>query len=156
MKKKNERRLSANMEDYLESIVFLKKNNGVARVKDISLFMKVKKPSVTSALNMLTQSGLVIHERYGYVDLTPEGEIVAQDVKKRHDMLIKFLDEVLGIDKKIATKDACRMEHAISQQTHEKLTKLIEFVEGCSDGERPQWLKNFDYYSKTGKQREKS
>ena len=148
--------LSSSMEDYLETIAVLKKDQGVARVKDISLMMQVKKPSVTSALNCLSLNGLVIHERYGYVDLTPEGERLAQNVQKRHDMLIKFLVEILGINKSIAEKDACQMEHAISPQTNERLGEFIEFVEACPAGARPQWLKNFDNFLKKGKKCKKT
>ncbi|MCP4650827.1 MAG: metal-dependent transcriptional regulator [PVC group bacterium] len=128
MKIKTVKRLSSNMEDYLETIVSLKKSKGIARVKDISDLMKVKKPSVTSALNMLSQNGLVIHERYSYVELTEEGERVAQNVQKRHNMLISFLVDVLKVDEQTAAKDACRMEHAISPQTHEKLNKFLDKV----------------------------
>jgi len=143
-------KLSSNMEDYLETIAILKKEKSVARVRDISRLMNVKTPSVTQALTTLSDIGLIVHERYGYVDLTKEGEKVAQNVKKRHDMLIKFLNKVLKVDKAIARRDACQMEHAISQQTFEKLTKFIEFVENSPRGDRPTWLQHFDHYFKTG------
>jgi len=145
--------LSSNMEDYLEAIALLKKNHGVARVKDISRSLNVKKPSVTGALNILAKDGFVVHERYGYVDLTLEGERLARGVQKRHDILTKFLIEILNINSRIAAEDACKMEHSVSPQTFEKLTKFIEFVETSPDGKRPIWLKGFDYYLKTGKRR---
>jgi len=118
--------LSSNMEDYLEAIALLKKNKGVARVKDISRLMHVKIPSATGALSALSKNGLVIHERYGYVDLTPEGEKIANIVQNRHDTLIKFLTEILNIDSKVADEDACKMEHSISPQTFKELTKFIK------------------------------
>lgn len=147
------RKLSSSMEDYLETIAVLKKEKSVARVRDISLSMNVKTSSVTSALNILSKNGLVIHEKYGYVDLTPEGENIARGVQKRHNILIKFLTKVLKIDSTIAAEDACKMEHSISPQSLKKLTKFIEFVETCPDTDRPDWLKSFDYYFKTGKRR---
>lgn len=153
MKKKTTVTLSSSMEDYLEAIAALKKEQGVARVKDISLLLKVKKPSVTSALSCLSANGLVIHERYGYVDLTPEGEKVADNVQKRHDMFIKFLVEILGICPSVAEKDACQMEHAISSVTNERLGKFIEFVENSSNGSRPEWLKEFDKFLKINKKK---
>ncbi|MFH1655073.1 MAG: metal-dependent transcriptional regulator [Candidatus Omnitrophota bacterium] len=118
--------LSSNMEDYLEAIALLKKDKGVARVKDISRLMHVKIPSATGALNVLSKNGLVVHERYSYVDLTSEGQTIAKKIQRRHDMLIKFLTEILNIDSKIAQEDACRMEHSISPQTFEKLARFIE------------------------------
>mgnify|MGYP001119619581 CR=1 FL=1 len=148
---KKTKKLSSNMEDYLEAIIVLKKKKGVARVKDISRLLKVTTPSVNAALATLSNDGLVLHERYGYVDLTAEGERIAQGVQKRHDMLVKFLSDILNISPQIAVEDACKMEHTISRQTFRKLTKFIEFVETCPDHDRPDWLKSFDYYYKTGK-----
>ena len=151
---KGKKKISPNMEDYLEVIALLKKDGGVARVKDISRLMKVKTPSVTGALSILSDDGLVIHERYGYVDLTSKGMKLAQDVQRRHDLLVKFLSGVLKIAPDIAAEDACKMEHSISSQTFEKLTKFIEFIETCPEGTRPDWLKGFDYYDKTGRRRQ--
>ena len=150
---KESARLSSNMEDYLECIAAVKKDRGVVRVKDVSQTIGVRASSVTVALNVLSRKGLVVHERYGYVELTPEGENVAEDVQKRHDMLTKFLSEILKIDARVAEEDACKIEHSISYQTFSKLTKFIEFVETCPESKRPDWLESFDYYSKTGKRR---
>ncbi len=147
------RKLSSNMEDYLEAVAVLKKKNGVARVRDISRLLNVKTSSVTSALNNLSKHGFVNHERYGYVEFTKVGEDLAQHVQKKHNVLIKFLTNILSIDPKIAGEDACKIEHTLSPQTFQKLTKFMEFVETCPDGQRPDWLKSFDYYFKTGRRR---
>lgn len=145
------RKLSSNMEDYLEAIAFLKKTNGIARVRDISRLLNVKSPSVNAALNTLSKDRLVAHEKYGYAELTPEGEKLAQQVQKRHDMLFRFLTEILKIEPKIAKSDACKMEHSVSPQILQKIIKFIEFVETCPDQRGPDWLRSFDYYFKTGK-----
>ena len=144
-------KLSSNMEDYLEAIAVAKKRNGVARVKNISSFLKVKTSSVTSALNTLSKKGLVVHERYGYIELTPDGKTVAESVLKRHNVLVKFLVKILRIGKKTAVEDACKMEHAVSPKTFHKLTEFIRFTELGLNGREPEWLKNFDYYLKTGR-----
>jgi len=141
------------MEDYLEAIVVIKKDKKVARVKDISRMMKVKTPSVTSALATLENNNLVIHEKYGYVELTPIGRKIAEDIRERHSMFRRFLMLILKIDPKTAEEDACRLEHAISPATFDKLTKFIEFVETCPEQETPEWLKNFYYFIDTGKRR---
>ena len=143
--------LSSSMEDYLEAIGFLKKEKGIARVRDVSHLLKVKTPSVAVALNKLSKRGLIVHERYGYIELTPEGEQLAQNILGRHNTLNRFLNEILDIDSKIAAEDACKMEHSISPQTFEKLTKFIEFVETCPEHGRPDWLKSFAHFFKTGK-----
>lgn len=144
-------KLSSNMEDYLEAIAVLGKRHKVARVRDISRLMNVKTPSVTGALNTLSENGFVVHEKYGYVELTAKGKSLAQDIQNRHDMLVKFLTGILGLDPEIAAEDACKMEHSVSPPTLEKLTKFIEFVETCPESDRPDWLKGFDHYSKTGR-----
>jgi DtxR family Mn-dependent transcriptional regulator len=139
------------MEDYLEAIAKLKKEKRVARVRDIGRLLNVSNPSVNSALNVLSDLGLVVHERYGYVDLTIKGEELAGNVQKRHDIIVRFLTTVLNIDPRTAEGDACRMEHSISNETFEMLTKFMEFIETCPEKRRPEWLKNFDLYVKTGK-----
>lgn len=145
------RKVSSNMEDYLEAIATLKKQVGVARVKDIGRLLNVKNPSVNAALNNLSNAGLVTHERYGYADLTPEGEVLARDVMARHDALVKFFTIILGVDPKNAEVDACRMEHSMSREGFERLTKFMDFIEACPHDEKPAWLKNFEHYMKTGK-----
>ena len=145
------KKISPSMEDYLETIALLKKEKSVARVRDIGHLMNVKTPSVTSALETLSNDGLVIHERYGYVDLTQKGKKEAKNIQKRHEILLKFLRDILKIAPSVASEDACKMEHSISQQTLMRLTKFIEFVENCPESDRSDWLKSFDYYFKTGK-----
>lgn len=146
-----EKKLSPAMEDYLETIAALKKQNNVVRVRDIGKLLGVKSSSVNAAVRTLSGKGLVSHERYGYVNLTLEGERIARNVQGRHDMLLKFLTEILDVNAGEALEDACRMEHAISPVTFERLTKFIRFIEtGLSKGQ-PQWLNSFKHYLRTGK-----
>ena len=146
-------KLSSSLEDYLEVIYALNKENknGVARVGDIANKLAVKSSSVNFALNVLSGKGLVVHEKYRHVNLTAEGKKLAREVQNKHDMFLKFLTEILSIEEKIALQDACRMEHAISLQTFNKLTKFIRFVGIGSNGDKPEWLKGFKHYLKTGK-----
>ena len=148
--KKNQK-LSPSMEDYLETIDYLREKDKVVRVRDISNILNVKPSSVTAALDNLSKNNLVIHERYGYVQLTTTGEKLARDITKKHKILIKFLTKILDINPKIATEDACKMEHSISPQTFEKLTKFMEFIETSPMKGKPEWLKGFNYYLKTGR-----
>jgi DtxR family Mn-dependent transcriptional regulator len=136
---------SASMEDYLESILMLGEGKEAVRVSQMSKALGVKMPSVTSALSKLSQEGLVKHERYGRVQLTPDGEKIAEDVFHRHEALRHFLTEVLNIDPEAAADDACKMEHSVSPATQEKLAKFIEFVLRPPEGQ-PKWLKIFHQY----------
>jgi len=100
------------MEDYLETIAALKKRrDGIARVRDISNLLNVKSPTVNAALKTLSEKGLVVHERYGYVNLTAKGEEKAKEIQGKHNILFKFLTKILDIDEKTSSEDACKMEH---------------------------------------------
>ncbi|MDD5040771.1 MAG: metal-dependent transcriptional regulator [Patescibacteria group bacterium] len=151
MNEKMNDRLSSNMEDYLETIASLEKRNDVVRLRDISRALGVKSSSVNSALKNLAGKNLLKHEKYGYVKLTPEGESIALTVQSRHDILLKFLTRILGIEDDTAINDACKMEHSISKSTFVRLTKFMQFVENGMDGETPKWLNHFKQYIETGK-----
>jgi len=140
---------SPSMEDYLESISMLAQGGKVVRVTQISKALGVRKPSVTSALKKLSKEELVEHERYGYVKLTDEGQKIAEDVFHRHETLRHFLGEILGVNPKMAVEDACKMEHAVSPITLERLAKFVEFVLNRPRG-KPEWLKGFNYYFEHG------
>jgi DtxR family transcriptional regulator, Mn-dependent transcriptional regulator len=143
--------LSSTMEDYLETIYELKQTNGVARVGEIASKLNVKSSSVNSALKYLSDQNLVVHEKYGYVGLTKEGEKTAADVKSKHDILFRFLTEFLMINPKEAEKEACCIEHSISTETFERLTKFFKFLEKGFTTEKPKILQLFETYLKTGK-----
>ena len=144
-----EREQSASMEDYLEAIATLTEEDSVARVKQIGHMLDVKMPSVTSALKKLSEQGLVNHEKYEYVKLTTRGSRVAKNVVHRHETLRRFLSEILKVDLKVAEQDACRMEHAISPTSMERLTRFVEFVLTHPKGE-PERLKDYNYHLEHG------
>ena len=118
------------MEDYVEAVLFCANKDGLARVSDIRDLLGVKTPSVTGALKLLAQNGYVIHQPYGGVQLTSKGLRAAQDVKKRHAILSRFLTQVLGVNPKTADMDACKMEHAVSKETLEKLHAYLHQIAG--------------------------
>jgi len=144
-----ERKYTASMEDYLESIIMLREGKETVRVSQMSKALGVKMPSVTSALMKLSEQGLVEHKRYGRVQLTPDGEKIAEDVFRRHEALRHFLVEILNVDPDIAAVDACQMEHSVSPVTQQRLAKFVEFVLSRPKGQ-PEWLKMFDHYFKYG------
>ena len=121
--------LSNSMEDYLEAISTLNQKKNYVRVKDIAKEMKVRMPSVTGALKALTDRNLVRHEKYEYVELTEDGIKIADEIKRRHDLISKFLTHILKIDPEIAEKDACKIEHSVSPITVERLIKLVESMD---------------------------
>jgi len=144
---------SASAEDYLEAIAVLASEGAPVKVTGISKVLGVKKPSVTYALKKLSEEGFVRHQRYGDVELTPEGATIAEDVCRRHQTILGFLVDLLSVDPEVAEEDACRMEHSLSHATLERLEKFLEFVLTCPRGE-PEWLKGFNYYFEHGERDE--
>lgn len=145
----NEMALTSTMEDYLEAISVLDETKGYIRVKDIAKYMKVKMPTVNSALKSLGKRNLVTHEKYEYVKLTKHGASVAEGIRHRHDAIMSFLTDVLKMDPKSAEKNACQMEHGVDADTIDRILKLIECMKACPKG-MPECLSRFDDYVETG------
>jgi DtxR family transcriptional regulator, Mn-dependent transcriptional regulator len=118
--------LSPAMQDYLEVILELSKQEESVRVTDIAEKLNIAKASVTQAVNALKEFKLVVQDKYGPVRLTKRGREEAAKVRYKHWMLRSFLVNVLTVEPAIAEKDACLMEHVISPQT---LYRLVEFME---------------------------
>jgi len=138
---------SKTVEDYLEAIYSIIQRKGHARTKDISRELDVSPASVTEMLNKLDNEGLVDHKKYGGVKLTSEGGRIAKAIKIRHKTLRKFLKIILVSDKS-AEKDACNLEHGLSPETIEQLTKFVRFVESAP--ESPKWIEHFKEFCRTG------
>ena len=144
------KKLTQSLEDYLEAIYVISLTSKVIRVKEIAKFLNVKTPSVVDAVGKLTERGLVIHEKYGYLELTDKGYELAKEVNDKHEKVYKFFNEVLGVSESISKKDACNIEHYISKEAMDRMIKFTKFVDTCPEG-YPEWLKNFNYYAKHGK-----
>ncbi len=142
--------LTPSLEDYLKTILILSQEKKVARVKEISEKLGVKTASVVGALKSLERKGYIIHERYGYVELTSEGEKIAVKLYYRHQILKKFFKEILALDEEEAAKNACQIEHYLTEVAVERLLKFIEFIGECPAG-HPQWLQKFFTFVETGK-----
>ncbi len=146
-------KLSQSLEDYLEAIYIIGLDNKVVRVKEIAGFLDVKTPSVVDAVNKLTESGLVSHEKYGYLELTKEGSKLAGRIYLKHEKIYKFFKDVLIVSEEVSKKDACKIEHYISKETMDHMIKFIRFIESCPEG-YPEWLKHFKYFLEHGKRPE--
>lgn len=127
--------LSNSREDYLEAIYLICREKEVARVKNIAEQLNVSIGSVNYAINALSNSGLIKHKRYGYIELTEKGRKLGKKISKKHQLIKDFLMKILSVDEKIAEKDACRIEHDISNQTLEKIDSFLRLYkkEGNSD-----------------------
>lgn len=122
-------------EEYLETILYLiRKNKGPAKTKQISEELNVSPPSVTEMIKKLYSSGLVEYTPYQGVELTEKGTDQAIKIKRKHQVLETFLVDVLDFDRKEAHKEACELEHAVSDAVLERLYEFLGSPEYCPDG----------------------
>ncbi|NLE05876.1 MAG: metal-dependent transcriptional regulator [Crenarchaeota archaeon] len=136
-------RLNTTEETYIETIDDLLKKLGYAAVTDIANELKVKSPSVTSMLKKLDSLDFVKYTPYRSVNLTQKGKDLADFLKKRQNSLQNLL-LLLGVDEKIAEKDACAIEHIINASTLKKISDFVEFVNETPQG--ANWLTCFKTY----------
>ena len=119
-------------EDYLETILILKKRNGLVRSIDIATEMEFSKPSVSVAMKNLREKGCIEVDGKGYISLTPYGLSIAEKIYERHQFLSAWFIE-LGVDPKTAVDDACRMEHIISADTFEAIKRHVLHLRNIKD-----------------------
>ena len=114
-------------EDYLERILMLQKQNGSVRAIDIANSMNYSKPSVSVALKKLKASGFIEVNDDGIITLTEEGEKKAFNIFERHTIITKFLMHI-GVSNEVALKDACKIEHNLSDETFSKLKEFCDKI----------------------------
>ncbi len=115
-------------EDYLEAILLLRQQKGTVRSVDIAQHLGFSKPSVSRAMSLLRTSGHIVMEDSGHITLTSQGELVAQQIYQRHELLSNFFKR-LGVPDHIAAEDACNMEHYLSQETFQCLNNFVKDLE---------------------------
>ncbi len=118
-------KLQESGENYLETILILKKRHGYVRSIDIATELGFSKPSISRAISILKDSGYVVVEPTGNIILTEKGQKRADDVYDKHIYISKYLEKNLGISKEIADKDACRIEHIISEESFLKMKEAV-------------------------------
>ena len=113
-------KLHASGEDYLETILVLQKKLGMVRSVDVARHMEVSKPSVCHAVATLRDGGFLMMDEDHFLHLTDVGREVAENIYERHCFFTEQLIAA-GVDPKTAEADACRMEHAISEDSFQHL-----------------------------------
>ena len=136
MSDSKKKKLTASLEDYLEAILFLVKQNRVARVRDIAERSGVRMSSVTGALRSLADKGLVNYAPYRVVTLTAAGRRAARELVRRHEALRRFFSEALGVDGEAAERNACHVEHAIEPDVLDRLAAFSEETAARKNGAR--------------------
>lgn len=112
-------------ENYLETILILSKVKPVVRSVDIAEELGFKKSSVSVAMKNLREKNHISVTKEGFIYLTDTGLEIAEMIYERHELLSTWLMR-LGVDKEIATEDACRIEHVISKESFEAIKRHIK------------------------------
>lgn len=121
--------INESAENYLETILVLSKSRPVVRSVDIAEELGFKKSSVSVAMKNLREKKHITVTREGYIYLTDSGKEIAEMIYERHELLSSYLVK-LGVDKRIADEDACRIEHVISKESFEAIKKSINGAVG--------------------------
>ncbi|MBE6031463.1 MAG: metal-dependent transcriptional regulator [Clostridiales bacterium] len=113
-------------EDYLENILILKKEKGTVRSVDVASKMGYSKPSVSRAMHILKDAGLIDMDESGHITLTESGNELAERVYERHLVITEYLTRILGVSEENAKEDACKIEHDLSDETYGKIKELVK------------------------------
>lgn len=111
-------------EDYLEKILMLQEKLGYARSVDVADELGVTKPSVSVAMKRLRENGYIVFGKENHIILTEKGRDIAERIYDRHKVLTKFF-ETLGVQASIAAKDACLIEHVISEESYGAVVRFV-------------------------------
>lgn len=118
-------KIYASGEDYLEAVLVLQKKKDMVRSVDLARHMGFSKPSISHAVGVLKNGGFLTVDEDGYFHLTEDGREIAEKIYERHQFFTEQLVAV-GVDRETAERDACRIEHAISEEAFQKLKASVE------------------------------
>ena len=113
-------RVQESGEMYLEAIWVLGQKSGFVRSIDVSEYLGYSKPSVSRAMGILRQGEFIVMDKDGGITLTDAGREIAQKIYERHTILTKLL-VMLGVSEETAAADACKLEHAISDESFQAI-----------------------------------
>ena len=118
-------RIKESAENYLETILMIKKQKGSVRSIDIANDLGVTKPSVSVAMKSFREEGYITVDENGSIELTEKGMEIANRVYERHEIIAKAL-MAIGVSKETAYEDSCKIEHDISNETFKKLKTFLK------------------------------
>ena len=117
-------------DDYLEAILIIRQKKGFCRSTGIASWLGISRPSVSVELGKLAELGLIRMDEDKMLHLTDEGFALADSTYAKHVYLKRFLMSV-GVDEAVAEKEACSMEHALSNDSFEKI--LARYPSGAPE-----------------------
>ena len=119
-------KLTESAEMYLATIMLLEEEHAFAKVVEIADILGVTKPSVSKAMSQLQKDGFIDKELYGHITLTDKGELAAEKIVMKRRLIISYLVHSLGLSRNEASKNACRMEHVISDDMFERIKVYLQ------------------------------
>lgn len=114
-----------NREDYLINILRLSNGDSVVKTTELATYMGVSPASVTEMLKILQKDGLVNYEKYKGVSLTEKGCIEARTIRRKHHIMERFFTDMLDVDHQTAHDEAHAAEHAVSDETANRICRII-------------------------------
>jgi DtxR family Mn-dependent transcriptional regulator len=112
-------------ENYLETVLMLRQRKGFVRSIDIANEMGFSKPSVSIAMKNLKENGYITIDDGGMISLTDKGREIAEKTYERHTLFTEWLIR-LGVSPDVAAEDACRMEHAVSEESFAAIKNFVQ------------------------------
>ncbi|MDD4844426.1 MAG: metal-dependent transcriptional regulator [Anaerotignum sp.] len=116
--------IGQSLEDYLETILIIRNKKGYVHSIDIAEHLNFSRPSVTRATRELSKMGYILIQE-GHWILTEKGDALAERIYEKHRFFTEYLSSV-GVPKEIAERDACRMEHTISDESFQKIKEMLQ------------------------------
>jgi len=135
------------IEEYIEAIHGIQESRGFVKVVDIVKDLCLSPSTVSEMMDRLANEGYLNYEKYRGATLTDKGLKLALSLRKKHKVIQEFL-ETLGLNSEIANRDACKIEHVVSNETIDLLTSYIEFIAAHSE---PIWIERFKQFHQNGK-----
>lgn len=116
--------VSEAIENYLETILVLSKKKPDLHAVDICAELGYSRPTLSVVLKKMRDEGLIIVDDLNHIAMTEKGREIAEAVYERHTILAKMLMS-FGVSEEAAHRDACKMEHDISDESFECIKKII-------------------------------
>ena len=117
--------VSEAIENYLETIYILSQQQNEVHAIDICSYLSYSRPTVSIVLRQMREHGLVTVNEDNHIYLTEEGHRIASRIFERHEVLTQMLTQ-LGVSHETAVRDACKIEHDLSDETFEAIKRHME------------------------------
>ncbi|ADK16480.1 MULTISPECIES: transcriptional regulator MntR [Clostridium] len=143
--KKEDKHLTASMEDYLEMIYRLSLNTGFTRIHELSHALNVQPPSATKMVQKLAELQLLKYEKYGILILEKKGKALGAELLNRHNIIENFL-RILDVSESNVLEETEKIEHTVSKQTTKCFQDFLEFIR-----DNPEVINSFKAYKNTFK-----